>query len=113
MFVVNWILSGNIKGSVTVYQHTDFSGWKKQFGIGPHDIDELNFANDTISSLKVSGNVKVKLFEHAKFEGKMQEFEKGDWSDLRKQGFNDKVSSIIVEEDGGKDDTEAGMPLRS
>ena len=51
--------------------------------------------------MKVRGDIEVKLFQHAGFKGKMIEFEEGDHDidELRAKGFNDQVSSVIVEKD--------------
>ena len=86
---------------ITVYEHHRFIGAKQFFGIGNYDINAKvkSVGNDKISSLKVRGNVKVKLFQHAGFRGKMLEFTAGDYDidALSSQGFNDQASSMKVD----------------
>ena len=51
--------------------------------------------------MRVRGDIEVKLFQHAGFSGKMVEFEAGDHDidELKAEGFNDQVSSVIVKAD--------------
>ena len=53
--------------------------------------------------MRVAEGVKVKLFEHGGFKGKVVELEAGnhDMDVLRARGFDNKASSVIVEEKPG------------
>lgn len=61
-----------------------------------YDIDDLDFGNDNISSLRVPEGLRAVLYEHANFRGNHKMFA----ADTRWVGddFNDKTSAIAVEE---------------
>ena len=91
---------------VTLYQDANFEGKSQTFGVGKHDMNALDeIGNDSLSSLEVRPGYKVTLFEDAGFEGKSAVFGPGDhdMDALTGCGFgNDGLSSMIVEQDGGK-----------
>jgi hypothetical protein len=91
---------------VTVYQHGGFAGRAQSFGIGRHDMDELEkiVGNDQVSSLRVQKGYKARLFEHAGYKGREVQFYAGshDISKVTGSGLeNDSLSSLIVEKDEG------------
>jgi hypothetical protein len=91
---------------VTVYQHSGFGGLGQPFGVGKHDMDELErtVGNDQVSSLRVKKGYKVWLFEDAGFCGTQAVFYEGyhDMYAMTESGFkNDSLSSLIVETDEG------------
>ena len=85
-----------------MFEHAGFNGASKTFGVGSYDMDAIKegFGNDKLSSLKVCGDIKVKLFKHGGFKGQMMEFCAGDHDidKLQGEGFNDQCSSVIVED---------------
>lgn len=80
---------------VTVYEHINYGGKSKSFGVGVHDITETEF-NDIISAVKVLKGYKVTLYKDWKATGETVVLT-SDNSDLLKINFNDKTSSIKVE----------------
>jgi len=95
-----------MSGGVRVYQHANFSGTSQWFGIGYHDMNEIQrgVGNDQVSSLKVQKGTKVRLFEHAGYKGRQLVFGAGDHDicALRKSELNDTLSSLIVEKEKEK-----------
>ena len=69
--------------------------------MGCHDIDVVRrtIGNDQVSSLQVKHGYQARLFQHGGFGGKEIVLGPGwhDVSSLRYHGFNDEVSSLIVE----------------
>jgi hypothetical protein len=55
--------------------------------------------NDRISSIRTFGRVEVAVFQDNQFSGRGARFE--DVNDLRRQGWNDRISSIRVDSLGG------------
>ena len=90
---------------MTVYQHGGFSGPSQSFGVGFHDINEIQrtVGNDQVSSLRVQKGFKVSCFEHEGFQGRELTFGAGDHdiSELRKSGLNDTLSSMITDKEEG------------
>lgn len=77
------------------FSDTNFRG--RYFCIGPReDMPELpRGTNDAISSLRVIGNVEVMVFRDVRFRGPEGRFF-NDIRDLRREGWNDAISSIRV-----------------
>jgi len=59
-----WGATGGSSETVfTVYQHNNFKGWSKSFGIGRFNQGK-DFPNDAISSYKIKDGFCVTVFEH-------------------------------------------------
>jgi uncharacterized protein YkwD len=83
---------------VTIYQHSDYKGASKSFKLGKYNLQDLGIGNDQLSSLKVPQGWRVRLYEHADFRGKFKDFTSS--TAFAGADWNDKTSSIIVEEAG-------------
>jgi hypothetical protein len=78
------------------YEHVNFEG--QYFCVPPGDRVEMVPAgtNDAISSMRLLGNVEVTVFRDRDFRGASQRFD-GDVRDLQVGGWNDTISSFVVE----------------
>lgn len=72
---------------VTFYSDADFGG--KQDSRGPGDQGDLDFANDSISSVKVPKGLKVTLYQKPGFQGKALTLTAGDHWNLKHWAFDD------------------------
>ena len=80
---------------VTVYEHCDFRGNRRDILVGEfRKMRAVDFANDSISSLRVPNGMELTLYEHNKFRGAYARFDR-DESCLNRQ-WNDKASSLKV-----------------
>jgi len=81
------------------YEDIDFQG--DYFCIRAGDVVESlpRDMNDRISSIRTFGRVEVAVFQDNQFSGRGARFE--DVNDLRRQGWNDRISSIRVDSLGG------------
>ena len=81
------------------YENVDFQG--DYFCVRAGDVVESlpRDMNDRISSIRTFGRVEVSVFQDSQFNGRAARFE--DVNDLRRQGWNDRISSIRVETLGG------------
>lgn len=85
-------------GTITLYQHCNFTGYAVTLKPGRYQLDtlkKLGVRNDDVSSVKVSGNAKVKLYQHDLFRGKKIALDKSEKC-LVGLRFNDVLSSAIV-----------------
>ncbi len=83
-----------VDSKVVIYQHSNYQGLSKQFGIGKFDIAQLGIGNDQLSSIKIPKNLRVILYADGNYKGKTMTLTEnttfvGD--------FNDLTSSIVVE----------------
>ncbi len=62
---------------------------------GENQPDMPQGMNDKISSVRIFGNTSVMVFQDSRFEGRSTRFDY-DVPDLRREGWNDLVSSIRV-----------------
>lgn len=83
-----------VEGPAVVFEHNNFGGRSQVLPPGRYDLAQLSIGNDVISSVKVPFGLRVTLFEHAGFKGQTRVLV-NDAPSL--PGFNDKVSSIVVE----------------
>ena len=81
------------------YEDPDFGG--EYFCIRAGDrVDEMpRDMNDRISSIRTFGHVEVTVFQDRDFSGRAARFE--NVQNLKRQGWNDRISSIRVEGFGG------------
>ncbi|HMS51097.1 MAG: hypothetical protein IPI59_01660 [Sphingobacteriales bacterium] len=80
---------------LNVYEHINYGGKVKSFGLGDYDITETEF-NDLISSVKILNGYKVTLFADWRFTGTPLVLT-ADTPTLENLNFNDFTSSIRVE----------------
>jgi fibronectin type 3 domain-containing protein len=88
---------------VVLYQDSDYGGWSASFGVGAYTISDILAAggvNDDASSLLISPDYTITLYEHDNFAGSSLVLTE-DTPDLSSYGFNDIVSSMVVEVSGG------------
>ena len=83
------------RAGVCFFQDVDYRG--EYFCVGPdEDLDQLPpGTNDTISSFRVVGNVEMIVFKDVRFGGPSARFSTSV-SDLRREGWNDQISSLRV-----------------
>ena len=81
------------------YEDPDFQG--DYFCIRAGDAVEAlpRDMNDRISSIRTFGRVEVRVFQDSRFEGRAGRFD--DVPNLRREGWNDRISSIRVDGLGG------------
>jgi hypothetical protein len=86
---------------IAIYEHSNYGGACKILGVGDYgDPGAMGFANDSVTSIKVGGNVKAILYSDSGYAGTSEEFT-GDDSDLSNNAIgNDRVSSIKVQTRG-------------
>ena len=94
------------------YEDIDFQG--DYFCVRAGDVVESlpRDMNDRISSIRTFGRVEVGVFQDNQFSGRGARFE--DVNDLRRQGWNDRISSIRVDSLGGygRRDDQGGFGAR-
>jgi hypothetical protein len=90
----------NARGEVCVYEHADYGGWEKCFGVG-ESIRDIGNLRDQISSVRVRGGAEVAFFEHPNLDG-AQVYIDSDIRDLRRwdRRWNDEVDSLEVSSAG-------------
>jgi hypothetical protein len=92
------------------YEDPDFQG--DYFCIRAGDAIEAlpRDMNDRISSIRTFGRAEVRVFQDSRFEGRAGRFD--DVRNLRREGWNDRISSIRVDGVGGgfgrRDDRDQG-----
>ncbi|HEV8396221.1 MAG TPA: peptidase inhibitor family I36 protein [Vicinamibacterales bacterium] len=81
------------------YRDPDFQG--EYFCVRAGDVIEVlpRDMNDQISSIRTFGRTEVRVFQDSRFEGRSARFD--DVRNLRREGWNDRISSIRVEGFGG------------
>jgi len=92
-----------VSGKWDFYQHINFGG-TKYATLGPglySDVRQHNIVNDAVSSVKLNSTStsakidEIVIFEHINFTGIHHHIFTQD-QDLRRSGFNDKTSSVLV-----------------
>jgi hypothetical protein len=83
------------RAGVCFFEDTNFRG--RYFCVGPgEDMSRMPPGmNDKISSVRVVGNVEVMVFKDGRFKGPSGRFST-DVGDLRREGWNDQISSLRV-----------------
>ena len=104
---------GNVAAAhdqVILYEHINWGGHSMSFQYDKDvpDLTKWKFVgsstswNDKISSIKVGSDAKIILYEHTNYRGASITLQgtrsggAGDFPDLRKIGWNDRVSSFKV-----------------
>lgn len=84
---------------VTVYQDCGFSGAMAQLPVGSYNLAALQargISNDDLSSIKVPAGRKATVYVDDNFKGASKVYT-ADQSCLVADGFNDKISSIVIQ----------------
>jgi hypothetical protein len=82
----------------TFYTDVNYSGTAVSLGVSEYDwIENAGIPNDAVSSVKVPSGLRVELYEHGSFEGRVLSLT-SDTPDLRVSNlnFNDLASSIKI-----------------
>ena len=92
---VRWGSGPMPRAGVCFFDDMNFAGQNFCVGAG-QDVAELpRGMNDKISSVRIIGNVEVVVFKDARFNGRSGRF-LTDVRDLRREGWNDQISSLRV-----------------
>lgn len=106
---LNWVEitpNSSTSAPVTLYQHCNYTGYSAGLQPGSYTLSQLQalgLQNDDLSSLRVASGYKVTLYQHHDFTGNTI-VKTGDDSCLVDDGFNDDISSLRVEQNGGTGD---------
>jgi hypothetical protein len=84
------------RDGVCFYEHADYNG--DYFCVaGGRDLESMpEGMNDRISSIRIFGRARVTVFKDNNFRGSSTRFD-GDVRNLKKEGWNDRISSLHVE----------------
>src|SRR5262245_15899179 len=83
---------------VTIYEHANFQGRSRSFGVGTYRLFNFDDMNDMTSSIRVPKGLVAYVYEHADSGGgfgRSADFLE-DCADLVPLNFNDKISYITV-----------------
>lgn len=83
---------------VTLYEHCGFDGYSATLAEGSYTLAQLNalgVANDEVSSISVPEGYQIEVFQDDPFQGTALTFD-ANASCLEDNGFNDKISSVVV-----------------
>lgn len=88
----------NQSAQVIIYEHSNFSGTSKSFGVGTYRFTTPADFNDIVSSIKVPAGLVAVIYEHANEKGGYGNYIDlmEDCADLSIYNFNDKVSYLSV-----------------
>ena len=86
-------------GGVCFYEHIDFGGRYFCARVGEQFDRVPRGTNDEISSMQVFGNAEVTVFRADDMRGDSRRFS-SSVRDLRRAGFNDRISSFVVQRRG-------------
>ncbi len=85
---------------VRLFQHCDYGGYSASLSIGSYTLDQLQalgVSDNDISSVQVKEGYQIRLYEHPDFTGTTLT-KTSDDNCLVNDGFNDKVSAVVVSE---------------
>ncbi len=110
---LNWveITGSSTSAPVTLYEHCDYGGYSASLQAGSYTLAQLQalgLQNDDLSSLRIASGYKATLYQHHDFTGNTV-VKTGDDTCLVDDGFNDDISSIVVEQDS-TDPVDPGEP---
>lgn len=83
----------------TLYQHCNYEGYSINLAPGRYTLSQLNalgLQNDDISSLRLQSGYTMTMYQHDNFVGNTVS-KSGDDTCLVDDGFNDDISSLIIE----------------
>jgi hypothetical protein len=95
------------QNGVCFYDDVNYSG--RSFCIDTNRANPLVGMNDRVSSFRVFGNAAVTVYEDRDFQGRSQTFA-SDINDLRRAGWNDTITSVVVRPAGGGVASRAARP---
>lgn len=78
------------------YEHIDFGGRYFCYRSGTSNDDVPRGLNNEISSIRIFGDAEVIVYRDGDFRGASRRFD-SSVSDLRREGLNDRVSSLRVD----------------
>jgi hypothetical protein len=84
------------RSGVCFYEDVNFGGRYFCTSVGDSTARVPSDMNDRISSVRIVGNADVTLFRDPNFQGQAREVD-SNIADLRRMGFNDRVSSYRVD----------------
>jgi hypothetical protein len=92
--VLDIVNAPSYKDKVSLFQHANYQGIRKDFGLGSYDLAEMGLGNQ-LSSLKIPSGVRVTLFKNRNFTGPAKAFT----SDAAYVGddFNDRTVAILID----------------
>ncbi|HZP47199.1 MAG TPA: peptidase inhibitor family I36 protein [Vicinamibacterales bacterium] len=90
-----WGQGDRPRDGVCFYEDTNFRGDYFCVGAGESVASLPRGMNDRISSIRIFGRAEATVFRDVRFDGKSSRFG-FDVSDLRREGWNDTISSIRV-----------------
>ena len=88
-----WGRNATPQNGVCFYENINYSG--PYFCTNANANNPLVEMNDRISSIRVFGNAEVTVYQDRDFEGRSRTFA-SDMNDLRRDGWNDAISSVRV-----------------
>ena len=96
LFVLIQTLGLSQSELITLFENTNFDGISKKF-YSTEEVKALQTWEDRVSSVKIAKGYQLTIFENKNFYGKSLTLT-ADLAYLKKINFNDKISSIIIEE---------------
>jgi hypothetical protein len=90
------------------YEHANYRGQYFCAQVGA-DISRLPGANDRVSSIRLFGGAEVTIFDNIQFRGGSLRIS-SDVRNLTDEGFNDRVSSILIENRRGRNGNRDNRP---
>jgi hypothetical protein len=78
------------------YEHINFEGRYFCIHAGTSDDNIPHGLNNEISSIRIFGDARVVVYKDGNFHGSSRHFE-SSVSDLRREGLNDRISSVRVD----------------
>jgi hypothetical protein len=79
------------------YEHMNFEGRYFCYRSGTSNDDVPRGLNNEISSIRIFGDAQVVVYRDGNFRGASRHFE-SSVNDLRREGLNDRISSLRVDE---------------
>ena len=86
------------RNGVCFYENINYGG--QYFCTNNNTENPLVAMNDRVSSIRVFGNAEVTVYLDRDFQGRSQTFT-ADINDLRRDGWNDNITSVRVQQQGG------------
>jgi hypothetical protein len=91
-----WGRENTPRAGACFYEDINFSGRYFCTAAGADAAEVPNGVNDRISSVRIFGNAEVTVYRDPSFRGQAKVFN-SDVTDLRRLGFNDRISSYHVD----------------
>ncbi len=96
---------------VTIYEQANYQGRSQVLAKGQYDnaLGQISIGNDTLSSIKISSGLVARLYEHFLFRGAFIDILEN--TPAITLPWNDRVSSIVVYEEGQQPSINAYGPV--